>query len=109
MLDGILVHRMIDNVISNALRFASREIKLKAGCKKVCLQFKYMMMGRAFQKNPSAPPQGRFTKKHGNDHFGVGLSICTPVCQKQGGTLSLSNHNGACVEMQIQAEKIDAD
>ena len=65
-----------------------------------------MMMGRAFQKNPSAQPQWPFYKENTeNDHFGLGLSICNTLCQKQGGTLSLSNRNGACVEMQILAEK----
>ena len=110
MLDGILVHRMIDNVISNALRFARREITLKAGWQEGLLTIQVHDDGKAFQKNPSAPPRGRFYKENTeNDHFGLGLSICNTLCQKQGGTLSLSNNNGACVEMQILAEKIDAD
>ena len=79
MLDGTLVHRMIDNVISNALRFARHEIALKAGWQEGVLIIQVY-----------------------DDGAGT-------LCQKQGGTLSLSNRNGACVEMQILAEKMDAD
>lgn len=41
--------------------------------------------------------------------FGLGLSICNTLCQKQNGRLILSNLNGACVEMQIGAEKYETN
>lgn len=110
MLDGILVHRMIDNVISNALRFARREITLKAGWQEGLLTIQVHDDGKGFSEESLRSATRPFYKENTeNDHFGLGLSICNTLCQKQGGTLSLSNNNGACVEMQIQAEKIDAD
>ena len=110
MLDGTLVHRMIDNVISNALRFARHEIALKAGWQEGLLTIQVHDDGKGFSEESLRSATRPFYKENTeNDHFGLGLSICNTLCQKQGGTLSLSNHNGACVEMQIQAEKIDAD
>lgn len=110
MLDGILVHRMIDNVISNALRFARREITLKAGWQEGLLTIQVHDDGKGFSEESLRSATRPFYKENTeNDHFGLGLSICNTLCQKQGGTLSLSNRNGACVEMQIQAEKMDAD
>ena len=110
MLDGTLVHRMIDNVISNALRFACHEIALKAGWQEGMLTIQVYDDGAGFSEESLRSATRPFYKENTeNDHFGLGLSICNTLCQKQGGTLSLSNHNGACVEMQIQAEKIDAD
>ena len=110
MLDGTLVHRMIDNVISNALRFARHEIALKAGWQEGLLTIQVHDDGKGFSEESLRSATRPFYKENTeNDHFGLGLSICNTLCQKQGGTLSLSNRNGACVEMQIQAEKIDAD
>lgn len=110
VLDGILVHRMIDNVISNALRFARHKIALKAGWQEGLLTIQVHDDGKGFSEESLRSATRPFYKENTeNDHFGLGLSICNTLCQKQGGTLSLSNHNGACVEMQIQAEKIDAD
>ena len=110
MLDGTLVHRMIDNVISNALRFARREITLKAGWQEGLLTIQVHDDGKGFSEESLRSATRPFYKENTeNDHFGLGLSICNTLCQKQGGTLSLSNRNGACVEMQILAEKMDAD
>ena len=110
MLDGTLVHRMIDNVISNALRFAHHEIALKAGWQEGVLTIQVYDDGAGFSEESLRSATRPFYKENTeNDHFGLGLSICNTLCQKQGGTLSLSNRRGACVEMQIQAEKINAD
>ena len=50
MLDGTLVHRMIDNVISNALRFARREITLKAGWQEGLLTIQVHDDGKGFSE-----------------------------------------------------------
>ena len=63
MLDGTLVHRMIDNVISNALRFARHEIALKAGWQEGVLTIQVYDDGAGFSEESSAQPQGRFTKR----------------------------------------------
>lgn len=110
MLDVVLVHRMIDNVISNALRFACSEIYLEAKWQKGVITIRVYDDGAGFSEEALLSATSPFYKENTeNDHFGLGLSICNTLCQKQGGQLSLFNQNGACVEMQIQAEKFEAD
>ena len=110
MLDVVLVHRMIDNVISNALRFACSEIYLEAKWQKGGITIRGSDDGAGFSEEALLSATSPFYKENTeNDHFGLGLSICNALCQNQGGQLSLFNQNGACVEMQIQAEKFEAD
>ena len=110
MLDGTLVHRIIDNVISNALRFACHEIALKAGWQEGILTIQVYDDGAGFSEESLRSATRPFYKENTeNDHFGLGLSICNTLCQKQGWNALSEQSHGACVEMQIQAEKIDAD
>ena len=83
------------------------EIALKAGWQEGLLTIQVHDDGKGFSEESLRSATRPFYKENTeNDHFGLGLSICNTLCQKQGGTLSLSNRNGACVEMQIQAEKL---
>lgn len=110
MLDGTLVHRIIDNAISNALRFAHHEIVLKADWQEGLLTIQVCDDGAGFSEESLRSATRPFYKENTeNDHFGLGLSICNTLCQKQGGKLSLYNRKGACVEMQILTEKIDVN
>ena len=110
MLDTTLVHRMIENVISNALRFAHHEIILEVDWKDSLLTIQVYDDGEGFSEEALRSAANPFYKENTeNDHFGLGLSICNTLCQKQEGRLLLRNFNGACVEMQIKAKKIDVD
>ena len=87
-----------------------------ASCSAACLfLFRHLSArvyddGAGFSEEALLSATSPFYKENTeNDHFGLGLSICNTLCQKQGGQLSLFNQNGACVEMQIQAEKFEAD
>ena len=110
MLDTTFAHRMIDNVVSNALRFARRKIILEANWENDFLSIRVRDDGPGFSEEALQSATKPFYKENTeNDHFGLGLSICNSLCQKQGGKLLLSNLDGACVEMQIKAEKMSND
>ena len=107
MLDVILVHRMIDNVITNAIRFARHQIVMEATWKKNLLTIQIYDDGAGFSEEALRSAATPFFKENTeNDHFGLGLSICNTLCHKLGGELQLSNVGGACVHMKISAEKI---
>ena len=107
MLDVILAHRMIDNVITNAIRFARHQIVMEADWKKNLLTIRIYDDGAGFSEEALRTAATPFFKENTeNDHFGLGLSICNTLCHKLGGELQLSNMGGACVQMKISAEKI---
>lgn len=108
MLDATLTYRLIDNVIANALRFARNEILMEVGWKENVLSICVCDDGSGFSDDALKSATEPFYKENSeNDHFGLGLSICNTLCLKQDGNLTLSNLNGARVQMQIKAEKIE--
>lgn len=108
LLDKTLIERMIDNVISNAVRYAKEQITMEIqwqdGLLSICIQDD----GPGFSEDAQKAAATVFYKENSeNDHFGLALSICDTLCRKQGGTLSLGNgeNGGACVVMSIAAER----
>ena len=111
-LDKTLVERMIDNVISNAIRYANEQITMNVQWEDEMLSICICDDGPGFSENALKSAATIYYKENSeNDHFGLGLSICDTLCRKQGGTLSLENgeNGGACVKMCIEASsEIDA-
>lgn len=106
LLDTTLIERMIDNVISNAIRYAKEQITMDAGWQDEHLFICICDDGPAFSENALKAAATVFYKENSeNDHFGLGLSICDALCRKQDGTLALRNgeNGGACVVMSIAA------
>lgn len=106
LFDRTLAERMIDNVISNSIRYAKRQITMKVEWKNKRLSICICDDGPGFSENALKSAAAVFYKENSeNDHFGLGLSICDTLCRKQGGTLELRNgeNSGACVIMRIEA------
>ena len=107
-IDPTLVCRMMENVISNSIRYAKQQIVIIAvwsdDILRICVQddgpgFSYTALQSAVQS---------FYKENSeNDHFGLGLSICDTLCRRLGGSLLLKNLDagGACVEINICVKK----
>ena len=113
LLDTTLIERMIDNVISNSMRYAKEQITMDIGWQDGRLSLYICDDGPGFSENALKAAATVFYKENSeNDHFGLGLSICDTLCRKQDGTLSLRNgeNGGACVVMSIAAANSeDAD
>ncbi len=108
-LDLTLTQRMIENAISNALRYAKQKVFLTAAWSENVLSIRIQDDGPGFSEEALKSAAQPFYKENSeSDHFGLGLSICNTLCQKQGGTLKLSNQTsgGGCVDMQIWAHGI---
>lgn len=106
LLDKTLIERMIDNAISNSIRYAKEQITMDAGWQDERLSICICDDGPGFSENALKAAATVFYKENSdNDHFGLGLSICDTLCRKQGGTLLLKNgeNGGACVVMSIAA------
>lgn len=107
LLDKTLLERMIDNVISNSIRYAREQIAMDASWEDGVLSISVCDDGPGFSEKALKAAATVFYKENaGNDHFGLGLSICDTLCRKQGGTLSLANgeNGGAYVIMSIPVD-----
>ena len=106
LLDKTLMERMVDNVISNSIRYAQGQITMGVQWQEDLLSICVCDDGPGFSGNALKFAATAFYKENSeNDHFGLGLTICDTLCRKQGGTLALENdeNGGACVVMSIAA------
>lgn len=109
-MDVTIVHRLIENVISNALRFAKSSIVLNTGWSNDMLSICISDDGPGFSEQALHSATEPFYKENTeNDHFGLGLSICNTLCQKHHGRLMLNNSDGACITIFIKAKKFEQD
>lgn len=109
LLDKTLIERMIDNVISNSVRYGKEQITMDVQWRNGLLSVSVCDDGPGFSESALKSAASVFYKENsGNDHFGLGLSICDTLCRKQGGTLSLGNgeNGGACVVMSIAVDHL---
>ena len=108
LMDATLVHRMLDNTISNAVRYARSYIKVTVIWVEDQLIITVTDDGAGFSDEALRTATQPFYKENSeNDHFGLGLSICNTLCQKHGGKLQISNQDqgGACVTMTIKTKR----
>jgi two-component system, OmpR family, lantibiotic biosynthesis sensor histidine kinase NisK/SpaK len=110
-LDTSLVMEVFENLISNALRYAKKEIEVILTAED---QEKLFLLSVADDgKGFSEKELGMATKPYYTDaldqdqtHFGIGLYICKLLCEKHGGWISTTNRLdiGAIVEAAFQYE-----
>lgn len=104
-LDKAIFFRIIENLIQNALRYAREEIDVEIQQADNRLKVIVQDDGAGFSDMDLAKAADLFYgSEKENDHFGIGLSICKLLCEKQGGYLSIRNgeQGGACVEVCIK-------
>lgn len=93
ILDHNIILEVIDNLLSNALRYAKSKIEITIGKRNDILEIYVKDDGRGFTKEEitmAAKPY--FTDKiQTEEHFGLGLTICEMLCKKHGGRLTLFN------------------
>lgn len=108
MADISVMIEVADNLISNALRYAVSGIGISLEYENGILSLYVKDDGRGFTgeelKMALRPYYGE--EKDSGIHFGIGLSIANTLCEKHGGSLSLSNsiEGGAIVCGTFQCE-----
>lgn len=106
--DISVIIEVADNLISNALRYAASRIEISLEYEKGTVSLYVRDDGRGFTgeelKMALRPYYGE--EKDSGVHFGIGLSIAHTLCEKHGGSLSLSNsiQGGAIVCGTFQCE-----
>ncbi|RKJ00757.1 sensor histidine kinase [bacterium D16-54] len=108
VLDGELLYRVLENLISNALRFAEREIGLTFCLEHGILSAAVTDDGPGFSDKLLKKKTALFySEDTSGQHLGLGLAVSRVLCQKHGGTIELSNRppHGACVKASIKIEQ----
>jgi len=105
--DGMLyvdmpaVFRTYENLVSNAVRYADKEVRIYCTVKDNILSISVTDDGPGFSPDAlinAAEPYFRTEKDISDDaHFGIGLYICRLLCEKHGGSLVIENEKGAKV------------
>lgn len=106
--DGELLYRVLENLISNALRFAEREIGLTFCLERGILSATVADDGPGFSDKLLKKKTALFySEDTSGQHLGLGLAVSRVLCQKHGGTIELSNMkpHGACVKASIKIEQ----
>ena len=93
--DRHMIHNVAENLVSNALRYSKNHISVDISCdtKKVALSVSDD--GSGFSSSilkKGAAPFLRDDNVEQGQNFGMGLYICSLLCEKHGGKLTLENH-----------------
>ncbi len=102
--DAAVLEQIIANLVSNAVRYAKKEIRLDCRCTDGHLFITVSDDGKGFSeqalKHATEPYFTEYDKSDGV-HYGLGLSICKELCEKLGGKISCGNDNGATVRVEV--------
>lgn len=113
--DDIALSRVVENILSNALRYAGSKVSLACEWDEGVLTVRVSDDGPGFADDALAhgcePFWREASEKRREDsvHFGLGLNICAELCEKHGGGVKLSNaeSGGAVVEALVEAPLAD--
>ena len=103
------VFRIVENIVSNALRYCKSKIDLDFSYSQPFLTITVTDDGKGFSAQDRAEAVNYFYKgKKEKEHFGIGLTICKILAEKHGGTISLDNapDGGARVTVKLKIEEI---
>lgn len=103
------VFRIVENIVSNALRYCKSKIDLDFSYSQPFLTITVTDDGKGFSDRDRAEAAGCFYKgRKEKGHFGIGLTICKILAKKHGGELFLDNApgSGARVTVKLKSGKI---
>lgn len=100
--DKEIILEVVENLLSNALRYAKEEIQIKIGLSGDELIVAVSDDGKGFTESPETVTKVFYHSNPQDDlqHFGLGMYISRLYCEKHGGRLSLGNEQsgGAIVK-----------
>ncbi|GFI64465.1 sensor histidine kinase CssS [Lachnospiraceae bacterium] len=104
--DGSLLHRVLENVAGNALRYAKREIWFDFSLSEGFLMVTVSDDGEGFPEEVLRKKDNFFVTPGEDGHMGIGLAVSRLLCGKHGGGLTLENTpEGARVTVRIAVER----
>lgn len=111
--DTAILYRVLENIIGNSLRFSQKDIfmdiSLETGPPSPSSRMLTITVrddGKGFPaqmlENASSPCLPHASQASGPDgHMGMGMAVSRILCQKHGGTLSLSNGSSGGAQVKI--------
>ena len=106
-LDKALFLTVAENLISNATRFAQKELKISLKLENKFLSLTVTDDGAGY--HPALLKNGPQPFSHTNQttpHLGMGLYICQTLCSRHGGWLTLQNHQNQAINQPTGAQAI---
>lgn len=93
-IDISVLYRVLENVFSNALRYAKDSISIDLSLSNKNLSFIITDDGNGFSDEVLARQRKMlFTKPSEDGHLGMGLAISRILCKKHGGSLEINNNS----------------
>lgn len=108
-LDEQIFYRIIENVFSNALRYAQGKVSFNFSLTDDVLTISISDNGKGFSKTMLRKKDTLFySEDTKSEHMGLGLATSRVLSQIHGGSLELSNitPSGACVTIKLSVHKI---
>lgn len=102
------IFRIVENTVSNALRYCKSKIDLDFAYSQPFLTITVTDDGKGFSAQDRSEAVNYFYKgKKEKEHFGIGLTICKILAEKHGGMISLDNapSGGARVTVKLKIEE----
>lgn len=103
------VFRIVENIVSNSLRYCESKIDLDFSYSQPFLTITVTDDGKGFSARDLAGAVDYFYKGRKEEgHFGIGLTICRILAEKHGGAITLDNDpgGGARVTVKLKAEEV---
>ncbi len=98
MLDKSMLFEIAENLTANALRFARKTVSVTLFLQSGCLTLTVEDDGDGFgpeQLKNGIQPFSKGTEE--SEHFGMGLYLCSLLCEKHGGTLQIKNGTAGAI------------
>lgn len=107
--DISLIFRVLENVMRNACRYSENKVLVRLYEQNHLLSFEMIDDGAGFSQEALEQALNPFytSGQSESPHFGLGLNICKILCEKHGGSISISNtpNSGARVQFSFLLEK----
>lgn len=92
-IDTSVLYRVLENVFSNALRYAKECINIELAVKNNNLSLTITDDGKGFSEEVLARQKKMFLAEPSEEgHLGIGLAISRILCKKHGGSLEINNN-----------------
>lgn len=91
--DTSLIFRVLENVVRNACRYSKNKVSVRLYEQNDLLSFEIIDDGAGFRPEALEQVLNPFYTSGPSEspHFGLGLNICKVLCEKHGGSISISN------------------
>ncbi len=108
MVDSQILYRILENIFTNAMRFAVEKISISAAFSDELLRLTVIDDGPGFSEEMlKVKNRYNLSITQEGPHMGMGLIISRILCEKHGGTLRISNdaEGGGRVDIEIFTKK----